>query len=82
MLAWDGAGRQGREDRMRKLGFAALGLVLGVVVALVLALPQPVASRVIDTQGLQLMGVLFVAVPVGAVLGAVLGLLVERVTRR
>ncbi|MBP9047970.1 MAG: hypothetical protein WAT35_12075 [Tabrizicola sp.] len=67
---------------MRKLGFAALGLVLGVVVALVLALPQPVASRVIDTQGLQLMGVLFVAVPVGAVLGAVLGLLVERVTRR
>lgn len=67
---------------MRKLGFAVSGLVLGAVIAWGLAMPQPAASSVIDTQGLQLMGVLFVAVPVGAVLGAVLGLLVARVTRR
>ena len=67
---------------MRQLGFAASGSVLGAVIALGLAMPQPAASSVVDTQGLRLMGVLFVAVPVGAVMGAVLGLPVERVTRR
>jgi hypothetical protein len=39
-------------------------------------------ARAIDTQGLQLMGVIFVAVPVGALVGAVLGLLVARITGR
>jgi hypothetical protein len=39
-------------------------------------------SQAVDTQGLHLLGVIFVALPVGAVLGLVLGLLAERVTRR
>jgi hypothetical protein len=67
---------------MRKLGFALGGLVLGAGVALLLALPQSAMSRAVDTQGLHLMGVIFVAVPVGAVLGLVLGLLAERGLRR
>jgi hypothetical protein len=67
---------------MRKLGFAAVGLLVGAGLALLLALPQFAISRVVDTQGLHLIGALFVAVPVGAVLGAVLGLLVERAMRR
>lgn len=67
---------------MRKLGFALGGLVLGAGVALLLALPQSAMSRAVDTQGLHLIGVLFVAVPVGAVLGLVLGLLAERGLRR
>lgn len=67
---------------MRKLGFVASGLVLGAVIALALAMPQPVEAPIVDTRGLHLMGALFVAVPVGAAVGAVLGLLVVRVTRR
>jgi hypothetical protein len=67
---------------MRKLGFAALGLLAGAGLALLLALPQSAMSRAVDTQGLHLIGVLFVAVPVGALLGLVLGLLAERLTRR
>jgi hypothetical protein len=67
---------------MRRLGFAALGLVAGAGLALLLTLPQSPMSRAVDTQGLHLIGVLFVAVPVGAVLGAVLGFLVARITRR
>ena len=67
---------------MRELGFAGAGLMLGAGVALVLALPQSAMSQAVDTQGLHLIGVVFVAVPIGAVLGAVLGLLVARVTRR
>jgi hypothetical protein len=67
---------------MRRLGFAALGLVAGAGLALLLALPQSPMSRAVDTQGLHLIGVLFVVVPVGAVLGAVLGFLVARITRR
>lgn len=67
---------------MRKLGFALGGLVLGAGVALLLALPKSAMSQAVDTQGLHLIGVVFVAVPVGAVLGAVVGLLVARVTRR
>lgn len=63
---------------MRKPTFADLGLMIGAVVALGLAMPQTAVSRVVDTQGLHLLGVIFVAVPVGAVLG----LLLERVTRR
>lgn len=67
---------------MRKVGFAALGLVLGAGTAAVLALPQSAMSRAVDTQGLHLIGVIFVALPVGAVAGAVLGLVAERVLRR
>ena len=67
---------------MRAFGFALTGLVLGAGVALLLALPQSAGSQAVDTQGLHLMGVIFVAVPVGAVLGLVLGLLAERVLRR
>lgn len=67
---------------MRKLGFAALGLLAGAGLALLLALPQSAMSRAVDTQGLHLIGVLFVAVPVGALLGLVLGVLAERLTRR
>lgn len=67
---------------MRNVGFAVKGLLVGAGVALFLALPQSPMSRAIDTQGLHLIGVLFLAVPVGAVAGAVLGLLVARVTRR
>jgi hypothetical protein len=67
---------------MRKLGFALGGLVLGAGLALLLALPQSAGARAVDPQGLHLIGVIFVAVPVGAVLGLVLGLLAERVLRR
>lgn len=67
---------------MRKVGFVVAGLMIGALVALALAKPQSPMARAIDTQGLQLMGVIFVAVPVGALLGAVLGLLVARITGR
>lgn len=66
---------------MRKLGFALGGLVLGAGLALLLALPQSAGARAVDPQGLHLIGVIFVAVPVGAVLGLVLGLLAERSLR-
>ena len=67
---------------MRKVGYAVAGLVIGAGLAFVLALPQSATSQAVDTQGMHLLGVLFVAVPVGAVAGAVLGLLVARVMRR
>lgn len=67
---------------MRKIGFAVLGLVIGAGLAVVLALPQSPGARAVDPQGLHLIGVIFVAVPVGAVLGLVLGLLAERMLRR
>lgn len=67
---------------MRKFAFALGGLVLGAGSALLLALPQSPMSQAVDTQGLHLLGVIFVAVPVGAVLGTVIGLLAERVLRR
>jgi hypothetical protein len=67
---------------MRKIGFAVPGLVIGAGLALLLALPQSAGARAVDPQGLHLIGVIFVAVPVGAVLGLVLGLVVERVLRR
>lgn len=67
---------------MRKLGFALGGLVPGAGLALLLALPQSAGARAVDPQGLHLIGVIFVAAPVGAVLGLVLGLLAERVLRR
>lgn len=67
---------------MRTIGFAALGLVIGAGLAVVLALPQSAGARAVDPQRLHLIGVIFVAVPVGAVLGAVLGLLAERMLRR
>lgn len=67
---------------MRTIGFAALGLVIGAGLAVVMALPQSAGARAVDPQGLHLIGVIFVAVPVGAVLGAVLGLLAERMLRR
>lgn len=67
---------------MRKIGFAALGLVIGAGLAVLLALPQSLGARAVDPQGLHLIGVIFVAVPVGAVLGAALGLIAERVLRR
>ncbi len=67
---------------MRKLGFALIGLVLGIGLALLLALPQSAGAAAVDPQGLHLIGVIFVAVPLGAVLGVVLGLLAERMLRR
>ncbi len=67
---------------MRKLGFAIGGLVLGAGLALLLALPQSAGARAVDPQGLHLIGVIFMAVPLGAVLGLVLGLLAERLLRR
>ncbi len=67
---------------MRKIGFAGVGLALGAGLAGLLALPRSAMSQAVDTQGLHLLGVIFVALPVGAVLGLVLGLLAERVTRR
>jgi hypothetical protein len=67
---------------MRKLGFAVLGLVLGAGLAVALAWPQLPGARAMDPQGMHLMGVIFVALPLGAVVGLVLGLLAERVLRR
>lgn len=67
---------------MRKLGFAVLGLLAGAGIALALALLQPPGAREMDPQGMHLMGVVFVALPVGAVVGLILGLLAGRVLRR
>jgi hypothetical protein len=65
---------------MRTFRFAVAGLVLGAGLAFLLAVPQSQMQRAIDTQGMHLIGVLFVAMPVGAVAG--LGVLLARVTRR
>lgn len=59
-----------------------LGLLAGAGIALALAWPQPSGARAMDPQGMHLMGVIFVALPVGAVVGLILGLLAERVLRR
>jgi hypothetical protein len=67
---------------MRKLGFALGGMVLGAGLALLLALPQSAGARAVDPQGLHLIGVIFLALPLGAVLGLVLGLIAERMFRR
>lgn len=67
---------------MRKFGFALGGLVLGAGLALVIALPQSAGARAMDPQGLHLVGVIFLALPVGAVVGVVFGLIVERLSRR
>jgi hypothetical protein len=71
-----------RKTTMRKIGFAAPGLVIGAGISLLLTLPQSPDARVVDPQGLHLIGVIFVAIPVGSVLGLVLGLIAEKVTRR
>lgn len=67
---------------MRSIGFALAGLILGAGIAVALALPQSPVSRAVDTQGLHLMGVLFVAAPVGGILGAALGVVLARLTKR
>jgi len=50
--------------------------------ALLLTLPQSPMSWAVDPQGMHLIGVLFVAVPLGALLGLVTGLALARVTWR
>jgi len=67
---------------MRTIGFAVGNLVLGAGLALLVTLPQSAMSRAVDPLGMHLLGVLFVAVPLGAVLGLVTGLVLARVTRR
>lgn len=67
---------------MRKLGFAVLGVVLGAGLAAVLAWPQSPGARAMDPQGMHLMGVIFVALPVGALAGLVVALVAERILRR
>lgn len=67
---------------MRKLGFAVAGFVLGAGLAALFALPQSSMSRAVDPQGLHLVGVLFIIMPVAAVVGMILGLLTEHVTRQ
>lgn len=67
---------------MRKLGFSVAGFVAGAALAAVFALPQSNMSRAVDPQGLHLIGVLFIIMPVAAVVGLILGLLTEHVTRR
>ena len=67
---------------MRKLGFTLGGLVLGVGLALLIALPQPAGARAMDPQGMHLVGVIFLALPLGALVGVICGLIVERLSRR
>lgn len=55
---------------MRTFGFAAGGLVLGAGLALLLTLPQSPMSRAVDPQGMHLIGVLLVSVPLGGGSGA------------
>lgn len=71
---------KGMGDRMRAVGFAVVGMVLGAGLGLFLSWPQRPTG--LDPQGLHLIGVLFVALPVGAVAGLVSGLLLARFTRR
>lgn len=66
---------------MRKLGFSVAGFLSGAVLAALFALPQSDMSQAVDTQGLHLIGVLFIITPVLAVVGLILGLLTEYVTR-
>ena len=55
---------------MRRLVPAGPGLVIGAGVTLGLAMQQTAIPQAVDRQGRQLMGVIFVAIPVGAVPGA------------
>lgn len=71
-----------RGTGMRTFGFAVLGLVLGAGVALLVAIPQSAGARAVDPQGMHLLGVLFLALPVGATVGLVAGLVLARITRR
>lgn len=67
---------------MRRPGFAVLGLLAGAGIGLSLAWPQSPGARAMDPQGMHLMGAILLALPLGAVAGLVLGLVVERITRR
>ncbi len=67
---------------MRKLGFAVLGMVLGAGIAGALSWAQSPGAQAVDPQGMHLVGVIFVALPLGAVAGLVLGLIAERLLRR
>ena len=67
---------------MRKLGFSVAGFGSGAIVAALFALPQSDMSRAVDPQGLHLIGVLFLIMPVAAVVGLILGLLTEHLTRQ
>lgn len=67
---------------MRKLGFAVLGVGLGAGLGAALAWPQSPGLEAVDTQGMHLIGVIFVALPVGSLAGLVLGLLAERILRQ
>jgi hypothetical protein len=71
-----------RGTGMRTVVFAVLGLILGAGVALMVALPQSEGARAVDAQGMHLLGVLFLALPAGATLGLVAGLVLARTTRR
>jgi predicted branched-subunit amino acid permease len=66
---------------MRKLGFAVAGSLVLTGLAALIWLPQSDMSRAVDTQGLHLIGVLFIFLPVAAVVGLILGLVVEWLTR-
>jgi phosphate/sulfate permease len=67
---------------MRTFRFAIGGLVLGAGLALLMTLPQSDMSRAVDAQGLHLIGVFFIIMPVAGVVGLILGLLTAYLTRR
>lgn len=75
------ATRKRGDIRMRKLGFAVAGSLVLTGLAALIWLPQSDMSRAVDTQGLHLIGVLFIFLPVAAVVGLILGLVVEWLTR-
>lgn len=63
---------------MRGLGFALAGMVAGGVLAVVLAVAAAMIADISQAEGAYAMGVAFFWVPLGAVLGLILGIVLAR----
>ncbi len=63
---------------MRSFGFALAGLVLGGTAAVVFAVAAAMIADISQAEGAYAMGVAFFWVPLGALLGLILGIVLAR----
>ena len=68
----------GQGDGMRRVMEAILGLLIGGAVVLVLGLALPKVVTISQIEGAYAMGVVFFWMPIGAVIGAIAGLILAK----